>query len=77
VTPTQTSRRRRRSMSVFDGPEEESPPAAAAFEVPTAGVPTYFVASTGLRGAGCAASGFGLEFGCSLPGTVTGALLPL
>src|ERR1700688_4438077 len=63
VTPTQTRRRRRRSMSVFEGPEEESPAEAAAFEVPTAGVPTYFVASTVLRGAGCAASGFGLGFG--------------
>jgi hypothetical protein len=77
VTPTQTSRRRRRSISVFDGPAEESPADAAAFEVPTAGVPTYFVASTVLRGAGCAGFGFGLGFGGSLPGTVMGALLLL
>jgi hypothetical protein len=75
VTPTQTSLRRRRSTSVFDGPAEESPAEAAAFEVPTAGVPTYFVASTALRGAGGAASGTGLGFGGSLPGTVMGALL--
>jgi hypothetical protein len=63
VTPTHTKRRRRRSMSVFEGPEEESPAEAAAFEVPTAGVPTYLVASTALRGAVCATSGLGLGFG--------------
>ena len=46
VTPTHTRRRRRRSTSVFDGPDDARPPAAAAFEVPTAGVPTYLVASS-------------------------------
>src|ERR1700682_1106589 len=45
VTPTHTSRRRRLSISVFDGPDGASPAAAAAFDVPTAGVPTYLVAS--------------------------------
>src|SRR5579872_6633275 len=50
VTPTQTRRRRRRSTSVFEGPGLETPPAAAALEVPTAGVPTYFVASVAGRG---------------------------
>src|SRR6266478_7390429 len=59
VTAIHTRRRRRRSMSVFDGPDEESPAAAAAFDVPTAGVPTYFVASTAPVVAGFAASGFG------------------
>src|ERR1700693_2934598 len=62
VTATQTSRRRRRSMSVLDGPVDESPADAAAFDVPTAGVPTYFVASTAPGAAGFAASGFGLGF---------------
>jgi len=47
-------------MSVFDGPDEESPADAAAFDVPTAGVPTYFVASIAPAVAGFAASGFGL-----------------
>src|SRR5579864_8731774 len=55
----QTNRRRWRSISV-EGAVPATPPAAAAFEVPTAGVPTYFVASTvGLAGF-LAASGFGL-----------------
>src|SRR3989442_6751175 len=31
--------------SLFTGPTEAPPPAAAAFEVPTAGVPTYLVDS--------------------------------
>ena len=75
VTPTHTNRRRRRSTSVLEGPAEESPADAAAFEVPTAGVPTYLVASTALRVAGCAASGFGLGFGCSVPGTAMSASL--
>src|SRR5208283_5506402 len=65
VTPTHTSRLRRRSISVFDGPDEESPAAAAAFDVPTAGVPTYFVASTAPAAAGLTGSGLG--FGFSAP----------
>jgi hypothetical protein len=72
VTETHTIRRRRWSISVFEGPAEESPAAAAAFEVPTAGVPTYLVASAALGGEVGAASGLGLGFGASLPGTVTG-----
>src|SRR5271170_6660092 len=72
VTATHTRRRRRRSISVFDGPGEDNPAAAAAFEVPTAGVPTYFVASTAPVEAGLAGSGFGVGFapsgsGMSLP----------
>src|SRR6266566_6280577 len=59
VTMTQTKRRRLRSISV-EGAVPAIPPAAAAFEVPTAGVPTYFVASVpGLAGV-LADSGFGL-----------------
>jgi hypothetical protein len=68
VTITQVKRRRRRSISV-EGAVPLTPAAAAAFEVPTAGVPTYFVASVpdfgaagwGAAGAaGLAASGFTL-----------------
>src|SRR3984957_3918155 len=65
VTPHQTSRRRRLSISVLDGPGEARPAAAAAFEVPTAGVPTYFVASIGALAAGFAASGLGLTLSAS------------
>src|SRR5580658_6683294 len=58
VTNVQTKRRRRRSISV-NGFVPPTPADAAAFEVPTAGVPTYFVASTAALAAGFAASGFG------------------
>ena len=68
VTMVQTKRRRRRSISVMVQ-VPATPAAAAAFEVPTAGVPTYFVASCGASGAGVAgfatgfaASGFGSTF---------------
>src|ERR1700676_4677216 len=61
----QTKRRRWRSISV-EGAVPATPAAAAAFEVPTAGVPTYFVASCAPVGADAfAASGFGLTFGTS------------
>src|ERR1700724_1451745 len=66
VTPTQTRRRRRLSISVFDGPTAATPADAAAFEVPIAGVPTYFVASTALLAAGAGASGFGVGFSPSV-----------
>src|SRR5580693_3236897 len=63
VTIVQTKRRRWRSISV-EGAVPAIPPAAAAFEVPTAGVPTYLVASVvGLatgEAADLAASGLGL-----------------
>ena len=55
----QTKRRRRRSISV-EGAVPATPAAAAAFEVPTAGVPTYLVASA--LAAGFATSGFGVTF---------------
>src|SRR5450432_1247144 len=68
VTMVQTKRRRWRSISV-EGAVPATPAAAAAFDVPTAGVPTYLVASTaGLTAgvtAGLAGSGFGLAFGAS------------
>src|SRR5579872_2612351 len=58
VTRVQTKRRRWRSISV-EGAVPATPAAAAAFDVPTAGVPTYLVASAGLAGV-LTASGFGL-----------------
>src|SRR5581483_6735570 len=45
ATQLHTKRRRTRSMSVSSGPAVASPPAAAALEVPTAGVPTYRTAA--------------------------------
>src|ERR1700745_1831468 len=45
VTAVHTSRRRRWLISLGAGPTVAKPPAAAALDVPTAGVPTYFVAS--------------------------------
>jgi hypothetical protein len=51
--------------SLGAGPTVANPPAAAALEVPTAGVPTYFVASP--PAAGFAASGFGLPASDSGP----------
>src|SRR5215467_8600105 len=65
VTIVQTKRRRRRSISV-EGAVPATPAAAAAFDVPTAGVPTYFVASPAGFAAGFAGSGFGLTFGVSV-----------
>src|SRR5579863_183698 len=43
TTQLQTNLRRRRSLMVLGGPTEGTPAAAAAFEVPIAGVPTYCV----------------------------------
>src|SRR5208282_309270 len=45
ATVLHTNRRRCRLISLSSGPTEATPPAAAALEVPTAGVPTYLVAS--------------------------------
>src|ERR1700756_3598260 len=64
VTITQTKRRRLRSISV-EGAVPAIPPAAAAFEVPTAGVPTYFVASAPDLAGVLADSGFGLTLSVS------------
>src|SRR5579864_4129062 len=65
VTMVQTKRRRRRSISV-EGVVPATPAAGAALDVPTAGVPTYLVASAALLATGFAASGFGLTFGVSV-----------
>jgi hypothetical protein len=43
ATQLQTNLRRRRSVTVFVDPTEGMPAAAAAFEIPIAGVPTYCV----------------------------------
>src|SRR5215469_2842210 len=45
VTAHQTRRRRPWLASLGSGPTAATPPAAAAFDVPTAGVPTYLVDS--------------------------------
>src|SRR5205807_2792669 len=45
VTLHQTRRRRPSLVALGSGPTLARPPAAAALDVPTAGVPTYFVAS--------------------------------
>src|SRR5580693_697859 len=67
VTMTQTKRRRLRSISV-EGAVPAIPPASAAFEVPTADVPTYLVPSTvGLAGV-LGGSGFGLTSSVSNSG---------
>src|SRR5712692_6297771 len=45
VTAIQVRRRRLRLISLGSGPTVAKPAAAAALDVPTAGVPTYLVAS--------------------------------
>src|SRR5882762_5886401 len=45
VTATHTRRRRRSLTWLGSGPTVANPAEAAAFDVPTAGVPTYLVAS--------------------------------
>src|SRR5713226_7420197 len=60
VTVTHTSRLRFRLISLGSGPTVAKPPAAAALDVPTAGVPTYLVASPPPAAAVFAVSGFGL-----------------
>src|SRR5450631_1334853 len=78
VTIVHTNRRRRRSISV-EGAVPATPADAAAFDVPTAGVPTYFAASVAgfaaagaIGAAGFAASGFGL----TLPSSGSAMRLP-
>src|SRR5260370_33356216 len=60
VTAHHTRRRRRLLTSLSFGPTVAKPAAAAAFEVPTAGVPTELAASSALADV-FAASGFGLS----------------
>src|SRR5271166_3706632 len=45
ATVLHTNRRRCRLISLSSGPTEATPAPATALEVPTAGVPTYLVAS--------------------------------
>src|SRR5437016_8430295 len=67
VTVTHTRRRRLRLISLGSGPTVAKPPAAAALDVPTAGVPTYLVASPPPAADDFAASGFGLAESVSGP----------
>src|SRR5437899_17582 len=67
VTVTHTSRRRFLLISLGSGPTVAKPPAAAALDVPTAGVPTYLVASPPPAADALAASGFGLAESVSGP----------
>src|SRR5437762_7890471 len=60
VTLHQTRRRRPSLAALGAGPTLAMPPACAALEVPTAGVPTYFVASAPPAAGDFAASGLGL-----------------
>src|SRR5580700_7370082 len=67
VTAHHTSRRRCSFTWLGGGPTVAKPPAAAALDVPTAGVPTYFVASPPPVAVVFAASGFGLAESLSGP----------
>src|SRR5260370_24549464 len=67
VTVTHTSRRRCLFISLGSGPTVAKPAAAAALDVPTAGVPTYLVASPPPAADVFAASGFGLAESASGP----------
>src|SRR5262249_6774964 len=60
VTPHHTSRRRRALIWLPSGPMAATPAAATAFDVPTAGEPTYLLASSP-PAAGLAASVFDLS----------------
>src|SRR5207247_10513199 len=67
VTATHTRRRRRSLTRLASGPTVAKPAEAAALEVPTAGVPTYLVASPPPAADVFAASGFGLAESVSGP----------
>src|SRR6266478_9099909 len=67
VTETHTSRRLFWLSSLGSGPTVAKPPAAAALDVPTAGVPTYLVASPPPAADVFAASGFSLAESVSGP----------
>src|SRR5260370_18445017 len=67
VTATHTRRRRRLLISLGAGPTVAKPPAAAALDVPTAGVPTYLVASPLPSPDAFPVSGFGLADSISGP----------
>src|SRR6267378_7461257 len=61
------TRRRLRLISLGSGPAVAKPAAAAALDVPTAGVPTYLVGSPPPAADVFAASGFGLPASVSGP----------
>src|SRR5882762_3317447 len=67
VTATHTRRRRRSLTWLGSGPTVANPAEAAAFDVPTAGVPTYLVASPPPAADVFGASGFGLPASVSGP----------
>src|SRR6266700_938592 len=67
VTAHHTRRRRPALASLGSGPTVARPAAAAALDVPTAGVPTYFVASAPPAAEGFPASGLGLTVSDSGP----------
>src|ERR1700687_924101 len=67
VTADHTSRRRCWLISLGGGPTVANPAEATAFDVPTAGVPTYLVASPPPAAAVLAASGFGFTGSVSGP----------
>src|SRR6266404_141291 len=67
VTATHTRRRRRSLTWLGSGPTVANPAEAAAFDVPTAGVPTYLVASPPPAAGVFGASGFGLPASVSGP----------
>src|SRR6266850_887582 len=67
VTATHTRRRRRSLTWLGSGPTVANPAEAAAFDVPTAGVPTYLVASPPPAADVFGASGFGLPTSVSGP----------
>src|SRR2546421_11162464 len=69
VTAVHTSRRRRWLISLGSGPTVAKPPAAAALDVPTAGVPTYLVASPPPAADDFTAPGFRLAASVSAPAT--------
>src|SRR5882672_2855875 len=67
VTATHTRRRRRSLTLLGSGPTVANPAEAAALDVPTAGVPTYLVASPPPAADVFGASGFGLTASVSGP----------
>jgi hypothetical protein len=67
VTATHTRRRRRSLTWLGSGPTVANPAEAAAFDVPTAGVPTYLVGSPPPAADVFGASGFGLPASVSGP----------
>src|SRR6267143_155168 len=67
VTATHTRRRRRSLIWLGSGPTVANPAEAAAFDGPTAGVPTYRVASPPPAADVFVASGFGLPASVSGP----------